>query len=317
MTIFWNVTKSVANRSSNNGDELNTEQARNLIKEICAADFDAVFFGDSTPLRRDDIYELIGFAASCGLTTLLSTDTAALGQETLQQLKKNGLHRIYLHIQQRVEDGNGNLTPAFKTVIEAMRQCSDCGLEFSIETVFNKDNWDNIQKIITFAASMGALEYQINYPVCNGCQDQETYRGLLTDLALNQARYPLPVKPVCAPEFVPLARQFGSNPVPKRGCLAGISSCSIQPNGDVHPCQYLPVRLGNVKKISFSRLWEENPVFEKLRSQEYAGRCGRCPNKLMCGGCRARAFVRSGDFMGQDPQCIYAHAGVMETAFKV
>jgi hypothetical protein len=46
-----------------------------------------------------------------------------------------------------------------------------------------------------------------------------------------------------------------------------------------------------------------------LRDGAYRGRCGNCEYEDICGGCRARAFVKSGDFMQEDPLCSYKPEG--------
>jgi radical SAM protein with 4Fe4S-binding SPASM domain len=89
----------------------------------------------------------------------------------------------------------------------------------------------------------------------------------------------------------------------QRGCLAGTGYCCILPNGEVHPCPYLPIKVGNVRDEKFSSIWDNSDVFLKLRSLKYSGSCATCANNSSCGGCRARAFYYSGDYMGEDPDC--------------
>ncbi|MFA5099785.1 MAG: SPASM domain-containing protein, partial [Candidatus Omnitrophota bacterium] len=88
-----------------------------------------------------------------------------------------------------------------------------------------------------------------------------------------------------------------------RGCLAGTGYCCILPNGDVHPCPYLPLLVGNVRETAFSSIWKDSEIFKKLRTLDYSGACGLCGNKQSCGGCRARAYYASNDYMTEDPDC--------------
>ena len=93
-----------------------------------------------------------------------------------------------------------------------------------------------------------------------------------------------------------------------RGCLAGLTYVSIIPDGDVWPCPYLPMKLGNVRETPFSEIWKNNPTLKKLREMEYTGACGVCEYKNTCGGCRARAYFYFDDFMAQEPWCMYKHS---------
>jgi len=91
-----------------------------------------------------------------------------------------------------------------------------------------------------------------------------------------------------------------------KGCLAGTGVCFISHEGEVYPCGYLPVIAGDLRKQSFAEIWEHSQVFEELRHVEnLKGKCGCCEFRNVCMGCRARAFAATGDFMGEEPFCIY------------
>ncbi|MBI4166002.1 MAG: radical SAM protein [Acidobacteria bacterium] len=91
-----------------------------------------------------------------------------------------------------------------------------------------------------------------------------------------------------------------------KGCLAGTGVCFISHLGEVYPCGYLPVLAGDLRKQSFSDVWENSQVFHTLRDTEsLKGKCGYCEFRNICMGCRARAFAASGDFMDEEPFCVY------------
>jgi radical SAM protein with 4Fe4S-binding SPASM domain len=142
---------------------------------------------------------------------------------------------------------------------------------------------------------------------------QQDYQALLVKILEKQKQTNLELKPVCAPQFVPLARNLGLKLRFEQGCLAGISYCCILPNGDVHPCPYLPIYIGNVRKMKFSLLWEKNEIFQKLRNLDYQARCSDCSHKVSCGGCRGRAYYYSADFIAEDPDCFFKVSGKNST----
>jgi radical SAM protein with 4Fe4S-binding SPASM domain len=91
-----------------------------------------------------------------------------------------------------------------------------------------------------------------------------------------------------------------------RGCLAGSAVCFISRTGDVQPCGYLPVQVGNVLKQPFGEIWAHAREFAALRdTRQLKGKCGTCGYRTVCEGCRARAYAATGDFMSQDPDCAY------------
>jgi len=91
-----------------------------------------------------------------------------------------------------------------------------------------------------------------------------------------------------------------------KGCLAGSGVCFISHQGEVYPCGYLPVLAGDLRKQSFASVWEDSPVFLQLRDTDnLKGKCGHCEFRNICMGCRARAFAASGDFLDEEPFCVY------------
>jgi radical SAM protein with 4Fe4S-binding SPASM domain len=91
-----------------------------------------------------------------------------------------------------------------------------------------------------------------------------------------------------------------------KGCLAGTGVCFISHEGEIYPCGYLPVLAGDLRRQSFVEIWEKSLVFEQLRdASNLKGKCGCCEFRNICMGCRARAFAASGDFLDEEPFCIY------------
>jgi AdoMet-dependent heme synthase len=91
-----------------------------------------------------------------------------------------------------------------------------------------------------------------------------------------------------------------------KGCLAGTGVCFVSHEGEIYPCGYLPALAGDLRKQPFSDVWENSVVFHQLRDTgNLKGKCGCCEVRNICMGCRARAFAASGDFMAEEPFCVY------------
>ena len=91
-----------------------------------------------------------------------------------------------------------------------------------------------------------------------------------------------------------------------KGCLAGQLICLIDVDGKVLPCSYFPKSGGNIREQSFQDIWEKSELFLELRDfKGYKDNCGRCEYVNVCGGCRARAYAMSGDYLAQEPFCSY------------
>ena len=91
-----------------------------------------------------------------------------------------------------------------------------------------------------------------------------------------------------------------------KGCLAGTGVCFISHEGEVFPCGYLPAIAGDLRRQSFAEIWNESAVFAMLRDDDnLKGKCGCCEFRHVCMGCRARAFAATGDFLAEEPFCVY------------
>jgi AdoMet-dependent heme synthase len=91
-----------------------------------------------------------------------------------------------------------------------------------------------------------------------------------------------------------------------KGCLAGTAVCFISHQGEVYPCGYLPVLAGDLKRQSFAEIWQDSLVFNQLRDVgNLKGKCGCCEFRNICMGCRARAYAATGDYLDEEPFCVY------------
>jgi radical SAM protein with 4Fe4S-binding SPASM domain len=89
-----------------------------------------------------------------------------------------------------------------------------------------------------------------------------------------------------------------------KGSSCGKLSLHLRPNGDITPCGFIPVVVGNILKDDFESIWFDSPVLKAMRAKEATGKCSACAAFEDCqGGCTARAFATTGDFNQPDPHC--------------
>jgi radical SAM protein with 4Fe4S-binding SPASM domain len=94
---------------------------------------------------------------------------------------------------------------------------------------------------------------------------------------------------------------------PSIGCWCG-TWIAVNAEGYVAPCAILldVLEAGNLRDGSFQEIIEKSEMFSKIldRSQ-LEGKCGRCRYQYTCGGCRAMAYFKTGNYMAEDPQCFF------------
>jgi radical SAM protein with 4Fe4S-binding SPASM domain len=146
-------------------------------------------------------------------------------------------------------------------------------------------------------------------------EEYERTLNWLYDVQKNEGIF---VKPTCAPHYYRIARERAKKEGEKvsfsqrgyeamtRGCLGGISFCFISHMGEVYPCGYLDLKAGDIRKEGIKKVWEESALFRNLRDfSRLKGKCGVCEFVKVCGGCRARAFALTGDYLEEEPFCTY------------
>ncbi|OOM75947.1 antilisterial bacteriocin subtilosin biosynthesis protein AlbA [Clostridium puniceum] len=325
MIISWNTTNRCNLKCTHcyrdSGKEiqgeLNTKEAKKLIDEIAKANFKIMIFSGGEPLMRDDIFDLINYAAKTGLRPVLGTNGTLITKEVAQKLKGAGISAIGISLDSLNSEKHnffrGN-DLAFKDTIYAMKNCRDLGIRFQVHTTVMDWNKDEIISLTDFSVAMGAAAHHIFFLVPTGrgknIEDEllnpKEYEELLTSIMKKQEEVNIEIKPTCAPQFVRIAENLGIYSRFKRGCIAGLNYCIINPRGDVQACAYLIEVAGNVRETPFDEIWKSNELFNNLRTQDYKGTCNTCKSKKNCGGCRARAaYYNGGDYMSSDRICIF------------
>ncbi|NLC77271.1 MAG: putative heme d1 biosynthesis radical SAM protein NirJ2 [Clostridia bacterium] len=298
-------------------EELSTGEAKAMLDEIAKAGFKIMIFSGGEPLMRPDLYELVAYAKSLGLRPVLGTNGTLITVEAARKLKEAGVMGAGISLDSMDEQKHDELRRyqgAYREAIQGMKNCREAGLPFQIHTTVFDWNQDELEAITDFAVEIGAVAHHFFFLVPTGravnIEEEslraEAYEKVLTRIMKKQQEVKIELKPTCAPQFMRIAKEMGMDLRFQRGCLAGTSYCIISPKGDVQPCAYLNIPLGNVREIPFSELWHNHPVFQELRTLNYKGGCGTCKYKKVCGGCRARAyFYHDHDYMAEEPWCLY------------
>lgn len=328
MIISWNTTKRCnlyckhCYRDSSSeyfSGELNTDEGKKLIDEIAKSGFRILILSGGEPLMRDDIYELSSYAREKELIPVLGTNGTLITEKVAKNLKKAGIMAAGIsldYLDEEKHDNFRNFKGSFNKTLEGIRNCIKEGIRVQINTTVTKDNKDEILDIIDFSKKIGATSHHPFFLVEVGrgknlkkeALNHKEYIDMINKILDKQSKIDMELKPTCAPQFMSLAKKMGVKMRFSRGCIAGIGYCCILPNGDVHICPYLPKVVGNVREVGFHRLWKESKIFNELRDfKKYKGRCGSCKDISICGGCRAKAYIATGDYLGEDPISIMCH----------
>jgi len=336
--VAWEITRSCnlscihCRASAGRGpypDELTTEECKKVLDEIASFSSPIIIFTGGEPLLRPDIFEIVGHGQNLGLNMAMAVNGVLLDDETANKMVEHGIQRISISIDgatAETHDAFRNVPGAFEGALRGIEAAKRAGLPFQINTTITKINLDEIPDILKMAVELGAVAHHIFLLVPTGrgkeLEEQEItpgqYERTLNWFYDQREKVPIQLKATCAPHYYRILRQraaeegkevsfetHGMDAV-TRGCLGGTAFCFISHVGQLSPCGYLELDCGNVRKEGFRRAWEESEIFKELRDfSKYGGKCGSCRYLKVCGGCRARAYARTGDYMAEEPYCIY------------
>ena len=339
--IAWEITrrcnlKCVHCRSSSGLEvdghpDFDFAEAKRVLDDIASYAKPVVVLSGGEPLLREDVFDIAKYGGAKGLRMCLATNGTKVTEEICEQIKEADIKMVSLSLDgasAAVHDDFRSQKGAFDGTINAARLFKKHGISFLINSSFTKRNQDEIPKIYKLAKEIGATAWYMFMIVPTGRGEDimdeliapDDYEELLKwHYEMEKGEEDILVRPTCAPnyyrvvlqqakeqgdDFKRRTLQFSTGGA--KGCLAGQLISLIDVDGNVLPCSYFPMAAGNVREKTFKDIWENSELFHDLRDfKSYKGRCGSCEYVNVCGGCRARAYAVTGDYMAEEPYCTY------------
>lgn len=321
-------------------DELSTVEALAAVEDFAGAGVLGIAFTGGEAMLREDFFEIAGHAVSRGIACYVATNGTPLTEENVLRLKDVGVSLVHVSLDSpdpEFHDAFRGVAGLHRAAVEGMRRCVAAGLQVCIAATAMRANWERLPELVDLADGLGVdwvLVY--NYvPTGRGTalldptpEQREKLFVRLWERARNTRRTRVSV---FAPQFGVMALKAGGRELlathyleplvgaecqglvrASAGCMAGKYYLAMAPNGDVKPCTFLLLRLGNVRESGVDEIWMNNRVLAQLRDpQAIRGHCRYCRFRWECGGCRARAYACTGDYLGSDPGCAEANAATV------
>jgi heme b synthase len=341
--VAWETTRScnlacvhcrAAARLEPYEGELDTQAAYTLLDQIREIGTPIIILTGGEPLLRHDIFDISDYGTKKGLRMVMAPNGTLITQEYAHKMAESGIKRISISIDGATRERHDRfrgVPGAFDGAMQGIAHAKEAQIEFQINTTITKANLAEIPQIMKLAEELGAVAHHIFLLVPTGrgkyIIDQaisaKEYETTLNWFYDQRKKTTLQLKATCAPHYYRIMRQrakeegetitFESHGLDAvtRGCLGGTSFCFVSHVGDVQPCGFLHTHCGNVKERSFAEIWKSSKTFIELRDyKQYEGKCGRCEYVRVCGGCRARAFEATGNYLAEEPLCSYEPRGL-------
>ena len=341
--VVWDVTYACNLRCkhcySTSGvrseDEMDTSQAKKAIDIMARAGVTILAFSGGEPLVRKDIFELTKYASYKGMYVAIATNATLITKEMARKMKDAGIRFVQISLDganAKTHDEFRGIKGAFEKTVIGIKNCVEQNFFVEVSTTATQYNYKEIPDIIELCEKLGVNWFMVfNFiPTGRGKfilendltpeQREELLKMLWREgkkrkieilstapqfarVALQEEKGEQLIMPThfCNPKLhgklVSLAEFIG-------GCGAGRFYLAMEPNGDLQPCVFFPLKIGNIFEDDFEELWKNNKVLNELRNKDIIKKCKDCSYRYYCGGCRARAYGYFEDYLMPDPGCI-------------
>jgi len=310
--------------------ELDTEEAKTMLD--MAGDFGAeyLFITGGEPFLRKDILELIDYASARGLQLYLKTNGWAISdkKEIAGNLASHNCKVIIGIAGLKEVDDMLRGEKAHERSIDGALACSEQGILYSLSVLNTKYVVNQIDELVNLAVKLGSKGFSlaclIPQPIC--AQEQRTKLVPLEPSPAEHERelneiYLLSKELKDKITLTPYDIFYNRIRKTKEPNLVLSNRCclrtdleendwlEVQDDGKAYVCGPLSLAFGDVREDSFDTIMNrirESELVRKLADlANLKGKCGICEFNDICGGCRASAYIYSGDMFAEDPHCPY------------
>jgi heme b synthase len=314
------------------------EKSKKFIDELVDFANPVIVLTGGEPLMREDIFDIAKYGTDKGLRMAMATNGSLVTDEVCEKMKASGIRICSLSLDgstAAVHDDFRQQEGSFQAVLDAAELFRKHGIKFIINSSFAKRNQHDIVSTYKLAKSLQPTAWYMFLIVPTGRGEElmaeliskEDYEEILNwHYEMERSEEEILVRPTCAPQYYRIwhdrskaegldkdRRSLTFSTGGGKGCIAGQTIALVNSNGDVLPCSYFPVNGGNVFEKPLKEIWETSELFKDMRNfKDYEGKCGVCKHLGVCGGCRARSYAVTGNYMAEEPFCDYIPSNYKE-----
>jgi radical SAM protein with 4Fe4S-binding SPASM domain len=345
--VVWNITRACNLKcvhcyndsgSRRAKDELSTQEAEEVLRDLAEFGVPSVLFSGGEPLERGDLFELLGYARGLGLRTVISTNGTLITADVAGKIKERGVSYVGVSLDGigQINDKFRGVAGAFDKAVRGIKNCQDAGIRVGLRLTLTQRNVQDLQRLFDFFEAE-AIERACFYHLVPSGRGGAIANE---DLTHSQSRTAIETILARTKRFKEVGRKTDILTVdnhvdgvylylkllkedPGRAAnvwellawnggglySSGVGIGCIDFHGKVHPDQFWwHYDIGDVRKRPFSRIWMDtsDPLLRGLKSRRkyIKGRCRLCKFFDACGGSlRVRADLYFGDPWAPEPAC--------------
>lgn len=308
-------------------EELDDKAILRVAEEIPSLKPGWVIIEGGEPLLRQELFEIIEIIHWNKIKIYLISNGMLLNKDIARRLAELDV-KLMISIDGADKESYEKIRKgaSFEKLKESVAVATEYNILDSCPVTIGSYNYQQIGKLFEFTKEIGYRK--ITFLGLKPCADFEKYvldakeyEKIFFAIIKHQRTHKMDVW-VDEPFFKPFLMEhnidYSVNAengiiVPDvSGCIFG-DYMFIETNGDVKPCTFAPVIMGNINEKSLNEIWNNMQNSETIKEiKDYSKReypCRECKYLSECGGCRSRTFSLTGSWTESDPSCPVRYDG--------
>jgi len=292
-------------------DELSLKEIEKFIKSVKKFRPSIILFGGE-PLLRKDFLQILALVKENNLSCGIFTNGTLLDEKKIKEMVRLGIDFIVFSLQgpEKIHDRILRVPGAYKKMVKNIslyQKYRKSGNKSIIHATITEFNINHLEDIIKIGEEHNVDLVRFGHPTFFTKNDirahdvfvktvmpgekiegisysynpekmKSTFIKNIRKIKRNKKRHKVPI--AFTPELTDeeLKSWYSSSFKSKRKCYWVWRALFVFPNGDVYPCESLHFKIGNIKKQSFLKIWN-NKKYMKLRRVLKKGlfpACARC-----------------------------------------
>ncbi|MBI3985618.1 MAG: radical SAM protein [Lentisphaerae bacterium] len=264
------------------------------------------------PLLSNHLFPVLDMIAEAGLQSRILSNGTLIDRPMAMGIRAHGCRIVQISLEgSRPTHDTIRGDGAFDRAIDGARRLREQDIQVTFAMTLSRQTVDDIPAVLEIARTLAnRVGFHRLVPCGTGraladrmLRPAEIKRAFRRIWEFRKAHPSIEI-PLRDPLWKPYLR-CGHAADTVNGCSAGYAGLCVDADGSVYPCRRLPVCLGNAVQDSLIELWR-SLLMDQLRNRDgLRGKCGTCPLRWDCGGCRAIPFALTQDPLGEDPQCFF------------
>ncbi len=288
-------------------DELSFGEILRLMDDLRRAGTLFLSFTGGEPMLHPRFWDLLEEAAARHFAVGLLTNGTLLAEEACDRLAAlANLWNVsvsFYGARPETHDAVTRVPGSFRKTLDGARRLRGRGVRTLLKFIVMKSNAAETGEMLATADAEG-LPAMVDCSITGRHDGTAGSLETRVDPATLDALYRGPLR-----SLVVRGRRPADPTDDEFKCNCARGNGAVSSTGDVHPCIAVPMKAGNIREQSFGEIWNDSPVFRRIRGLKIPDfkACAPCGLKEWCRHSPALPFLHQGDFTGAEPwMCLEA-----------